>query len=70
MQAVHGQAGYRLRFDWGLDGADAVAADAETTVVLDVLSFTITICDLQRHLARFSRRCLAGTGPAILSDSQ
>jgi 2-phosphosulfolactate phosphatase len=43
MQAVHGQAGYRLRFDWGLDGADAVAADAEITVVVDVLSFTTTV---------------------------
>ena len=43
MQPPHGQAGYRVRLDWGLDGAHAVGVDATTTVVVDVLSFTTTV---------------------------
>ena len=42
MQPPHGQTGYRVRLDWGLDGARAVGVDATTTVV-DVLSFTTTV---------------------------
>ncbi len=43
MQPPHGQTGYRVRLDWGLDGVRAVGADAPTTVVVDVLSFTTTL---------------------------
>lgn len=43
MQRPHGQTGYRVRLDWGLDGARAVGADATTTVVVDVLSFATTV---------------------------
>jgi 2-phosphosulfolactate phosphatase len=43
VQSPHGQTGYRVRLDWGLDGARAVGADATTTVVVDVLSFTTTL---------------------------
>jgi 2-phosphosulfolactate phosphatase len=42
----HGQAAYRLRFDWGLTGAQALVADArpgDVAVVVDVLSFTTTL---------------------------
>ena len=42
----HGQAAYRLRFDWGLAGARALTADArpgDVAVVVDVLSFTTTL---------------------------
>jgi 2-phosphosulfolactate phosphatase len=43
VQPPHGQTGYRVRLDWGLDGARAVGADTTTTVVVDVLSFTTTL---------------------------
>jgi len=43
MQPAHGQTGYRVRLDWGTDGARAVGVDASTTVVVDVLSFTTTL---------------------------
>ncbi|MGW6130969.1 2-phosphosulfolactate phosphatase [Cellulomonas sp. NPDC055163] len=39
----HAQAGYRVRFDWGLDGALAVASGADVAVVVDVLSFTTAV---------------------------
>lgn len=45
-QAEHGQAAYRIRFDWGLAGARAMVADAgpgDVAVVVDVLSFTTTL---------------------------
>jgi len=44
--AEHGQAAYRVRFDWGLAGARALTADAQAgdiAVVVDVLSFTTTL---------------------------
>jgi 2-phosphosulfolactate phosphatase len=41
--AAHRQSAYRVRFDWGLGGADAVAGGADVTVVVDVLSFTTTL---------------------------
>lgn len=37
----HGQAAHRVRFDWARAGAEHVEAD--TTVVVDVLSFTTTL---------------------------
>ena len=40
VQPPHGQAGYRVRLDWGLDGADAVGSGAAATVGVDVLSLT------------------------------
>lgn len=40
---AHRQGAYRVRFDWGLQGAVAVTEDAEVTVVVDVLSFTTTL---------------------------
>ncbi len=41
--AAHRQDGYRLRADWGLDGALALTEDADVVVVVDVLSFTTTV---------------------------
>lgn len=43
MQRAHRQADYFVRFDWGLDGAAAVATDVDVAVVVDVLSFTTTL---------------------------
>lgn len=42
--AAHTQSSYRVRFDWGPTGASAVAAGADLAVVVDVLSFTTTLC--------------------------
>ncbi|GIE89791.1 2-phosphosulfolactate phosphatase [Actinoplanes regularis] len=43
MHPAHAQRPYRLRFDWGLTGAQTVGADADVVVVVDVLSFTTTL---------------------------
>jgi 2-phosphosulfolactate phosphatase len=34
----HDQSQYQVRFDWGLEGAETVAADVDVIVVVDVLS--------------------------------
>lgn len=41
--AAHGQAGHRVRLEWGPTGGAAVAAGADVAVVVDVLSFTTTL---------------------------
>lgn len=41
---THRQTAHRLRFDWGTAGAAAVASTAGCTVVVDVLSFTTSVC--------------------------
>lgn len=41
--SAHRQAAARVRFDWGLPGAAAVARDADVAVIVDVLSFTTTL---------------------------
>lgn len=43
MNPTHRQHAYRERLGWGLRGADAIAADADIAVVVDVLSFTTTV---------------------------
>jgi 2-phosphosulfolactate phosphatase len=43
MFAVHRQTAHLLRFDWALQGADAIALDADVAVVIDVLFFTTTL---------------------------
>lgn len=43
MNPAHGQAGYSVRFDWGMPGARAVVGPADVAVVVDVLSFTTTL---------------------------
>ena len=44
MNPAHRQSSYRIRFDWGPTGAQAIAGGAELAVVVDVLSFTTTLC--------------------------
>jgi 2-phosphosulfolactate phosphatase len=39
----HRQESYRVRFDWGTQGAAVLAADVHVAVVVDVLSFTTTV---------------------------
>ncbi|NYD77432.1 2-phosphosulfolactate phosphatase [Arthrobacter cupressi] len=41
--AVHRQQPYRIRFEWGLDGARIITAGADLAVVVDVLSFTTCV---------------------------
>jgi 2-phosphosulfolactate phosphatase len=40
----HRQQSHRVRFDWGPTGASAIAEGADVAVVVDVLSFTTTLC--------------------------
>ncbi len=40
---VHRQLPFTVRFEWGLDGARAVASGADLAVVIDVLSFTTCV---------------------------
>jgi len=44
MNPAHRQLGHRVRFDWGPTGAAAIAEGADVAVVVDVLSFTTTLC--------------------------
>ena len=44
MTDAHGQSQYAVRFDWGPTGAAAVAEGTHLAVVVDVLSFTTTLC--------------------------
>ena len=41
---MHRQLEHRIRFDWGPTGATAIAEGADVAVVVDVLSFTTTLC--------------------------
>ena len=38
-----GQSQYQVRFDWGIQGVDAIADDVDVIVVVDVLSFSTTV---------------------------
>ena len=44
MNPHHRQLDHRVRFDWGPTGAAAIAEGADVAVVVDVLSFTTTLC--------------------------
>ena len=44
MNPAHQQLTHQVRFDWGPTGADAIAEGADVAVVVDVLSFTTTLC--------------------------
>lgn len=43
MTSAFGQGQYQVRFDWGIQGTDAVAGDADVVVVVDVLSFSTCV---------------------------
>ncbi len=44
MNPAHRQQAHRIRFDWGPTGATSIADGADLAVVVDVLSFTTTLC--------------------------
>ncbi|HKN99110.1 MAG TPA: hypothetical protein VJX10_18455, partial [Pseudonocardiaceae bacterium] len=41
--AVYAQSGYDIRFEWGPDGVDALAAECGVLVIVDVLSFSTAV---------------------------
>jgi 2-phosphosulfolactate phosphatase len=41
---AHRQQDHRIRFEWGPTGAAAISEGADVAVVVDVLSFTTTLC--------------------------
>lgn len=43
MNSAHRQHEYAVRFDWAVQGADAIADDVDVAVIVDVLSFTTTL---------------------------
>ena len=43
MNDAHSQGQYQVRFDWGIEGADAVGAGVGVLLVVDVLSFTTAV---------------------------
>jgi 2-phosphosulfolactate phosphatase len=43
VNSPHSQSQYQVRFDWGIEGANTVAADADVIVVVDVLSFSTSV---------------------------
>ena len=44
MNPRHRQLDHRVRFDWGPTGAAAIADGVDVAVVVDVMSFTTTLC--------------------------
>ncbi|CAB4688773.1 MAG: 2-phosphosulfolactate phosphatase [Actinobacteria bacterium] len=44
MDPAHRQSSHQVRLEWGPTGADAIAEGADIAVVVDVLSFTTTLC--------------------------
>jgi hypothetical protein len=56
MTDYYAQAGYPVRFDWGTDGADAVAPGAAYVAVVDVLTFTTTLTVAVGRAARLRQR--------------
>jgi 2-phosphosulfolactate phosphatase len=43
MTSFAGQSAYQVRFDWGLPGLQAIAADDAVVIVVDVLSFSTAV---------------------------
>ena len=56
-EAAHGQRAHGVRLEWGATGAAAIATGAEVAVVVDVLSFTTTLCvGIERGLSIYPYR--------------
>src|SRR4051812_15434957 len=66
MKIADGQGGYRVRFDWGPLGADAVAPGAAFVAVVDVLSFPTTLpVAVERGLSVLPSRWRASSAVAF-----
>jgi 2-phosphosulfolactate phosphatase len=61
------QSSYQVRFDWGIQGADAVAADADVIVIVDVLSFT-TVVELATTLGLAIVPCAPEDAAAVARE--
>jgi len=69
MSLADGQGGYRVRFDWGPVGADAVAPGASFVAVVDVLSFTTTLSvAVERGIAVMPYRWRDRTAARVARD--
>lgn len=70
----HGQAAYRVRFDWGLTGAQALVADTQpgdVAVVVDVLSFTTTLSvALDRGITVYPYPWVTADAPAYAAQRE
>lgn len=68
----HAQSTYRVRFDWGLTGAQALVTDAQAgdvAVVVDVLSFTTTLSvALERGIDVYPYPWAASDAPAYADE--
>jgi 2-phosphosulfolactate phosphatase len=66
---AHQQTDYRVRFDWGVDGATTVTAGADVAVLVDVLSFTTTVSvALDRGIVVLPYRWQDGTAEVYARD--
>lgn len=69
MEHARQQAGYRVRFDWGAVGAGAITQGASHAVVVDVLSFTTTLCVALEHGLTVFPHCWRDEGAAARATS-
>ena len=71
VQAAHRQLPFTVRFEWGLDGAMAVAPGAELAVVVDVLCFTTCVSvAVERGAEVFPYRWKDGTAAGFAAEQQ
>lgn len=71
VQAAHRQLPFTVRFEWGLDGAMAVAPGAELAVVVDVLCFTTCVSvAVERGAEVFPYRWKDGTAAGFAAGQQ
>lgn len=71
VQAAHRQLPFTVRFEWGLDGAMAVAPGAELAVVVDVLCFTTCVSvAVERGAEVFPYRWKDGTAADFAAEQQ
>ncbi|MDQ2699095.1 MAG: 2-phosphosulfolactate phosphatase [Actinomycetota bacterium] len=61
MTTPHGQTQYQVRFDWGTEGADAIAHDVDVVIVVDVLTTTPDPSPVLEHVRGGSAEVVAAS---------